>query len=60
MREEGEVPGVPIVAPQVKNMTRIHEEEGSIHGQAQWVKEPALQVSSSQRGLDSGIAVVVV
>ena len=60
MREEGEVPRVPIVAPQVKNMTRIREEVGSIHGQAQWVKEPVLQVSSSERGLGSGIAVVVV
>ena len=28
------------MAQQVKNVTSIHEEEGSIPGLTQWVKEP--------------------
>ena len=34
--------GVPIVAQQVKNPTRIHEDTNLITGLAQWVKGPVL------------------
>ena len=32
--------GIPIVAQQVKNMTSVHEDVGSIPGLTQWVKDP--------------------
>ena len=34
--------GVPFVAQQVKNLTNIHEDEGSVLGLTQWVKDLAL------------------
>ena len=34
--------GVPVVAQWLTNLTRNHEVVDSIHGLAQWVKDPVL------------------
>ena len=36
------VPGLPVVAQQVKNLTSMHEDVGLIPGLAHWVKALAL------------------
>ena len=38
--------GVPLVAPQVKNLTSTHEDVGSVPGLAQGVKDPVLLQAS--------------
>ena len=53
--------GVPVVVQWVTNLSRIHEDEGSIPGLSQWIKDPTLPqaATSPQRWLGSGIAVAV-
>ena len=41
--------GVPVVTQQVKNLTSTHENEGSILGLAQWVKDLALPQASQMQ-----------
>ena len=40
-KEFKNLPGVPVVAQQVKNMTSIHEDLGWIPGLSQWINELA-------------------
>ena len=35
------IQGVPVVAQQVKNLTSIHKDVGSIPDPAQWIKDAA-------------------
>ena len=39
---KGGLPGVPVVAQRLTNLTSVHEDTGSIPGPTKWVKNPLL------------------
>jgi len=51
-------PGVPAVSQWVKNLTSIHEDEGSVTALVQWVKDLVLPASCS-RGHTCGLDLVL-
>jgi len=49
------ISGVPFVAYQVKNLTRIHEDSGLIPGLAQWVTGSSITQCRLQMWLGTGV-----